>query len=194
MFKCPMNRTKAPACQIHHNHHDHWVASIFHNNKIYLMDSLGNERPDKKLIPTGLEIQLSQLYGEHLSDMTIHVPSVMKQNNSIDCGLYAIAFITFYCLRKQLPFDLIFDCKQMRAHLIACFESERISEFPLTKKTLSIRRKKNTKTINIRNYCICHLPECFDDLVECDKCKNWYHKSCVNAPSDDISDFHCQLC
>ena len=121
----------------------------------------------------------------------------MKQNNSVDCGLYAIAFITSYCFRKNLCFDLIFDSNKLRTHLLQCFENNTISEFPLTSKTISSRRKKKQKSINIQIFCTCYLPECFDDMVQCDKCQKWYHKYCVNAPSD-ISMTHieyiCDMC
>ena len=54
----PINKNLS--CQIHHTHNDHWVTSFEHKNKIYLLDSLGNTRPDDKIIPDGLKIQLAQ--------------------------------------------------------------------------------------------------------------------------------------
>ena len=38
-----MDPVQSPACQIHHNHNDHWVCSIYHKDSIYLLDSLGND-------------------------------------------------------------------------------------------------------------------------------------------------------
>ena len=105
-----------------------------------------------------------------------------RLGNNIDCGLYAMAFITSYCFRQKLCFDLIFDSNKLRPHLLQCFENNSISEFPLTSKTISLRRKKKDKIIAIKNYCICNLPECFDDMVQCDKCRKWFHKYCINAP------------
>ena len=52
-----------PLCQIHHTHSDHWVATIFHKDKTYLLDSLVTERKDDIIIPDGLKILLSQIYG-----------------------------------------------------------------------------------------------------------------------------------
>ena len=161
-----------PLCQIHHTHSDHWVATIFHKDKIYLLDSLVTERKDDIIIPDGLKIQLSQIYGRQKNEITIQISDIMKQNNSVDCGLYAIAFITSYCFRKSLCFDLIFDSNELRTHLLQCFENKTISEFPLTSKTISSRRKKKQKSINIQIYCSCYLPECFDDMVQCDNVRN----------------------
>lgn len=88
------------------------------------------------------------------------IPPVAKQSNSIDCGLHAIAFVTYYCTRKELCFDIIFDSSKFRSHLLYCFENNEISEFPLTKKTISMRRQNQYKDIEIENFCICNLPEC----------------------------------
>ena len=52
-----------PLCQIHHTHSDHWVATIFHKDKIYLLDSLVSERKDDIIIPDVLKVLLSQIYG-----------------------------------------------------------------------------------------------------------------------------------
>ena len=65
----------------------------------------------------------------------------MKQNNTTDCGLYAVTFVTSYCLRKNPCFGLIFNSKLLRSHLIGYFDKLEMTEFPLTNKTLSIRRK-----------------------------------------------------
>ena len=118
-----MKPVTAPACQIHYNHNDHWVCSIYHENGIFLLDSLGTDRENDKIISNGLQIQLSQLFGRKKDKINIKVPQVMKQNNSIDCGLYAIAYITSYCFRNSFCFDLIFDSKTLRQHFLKCFEN-----------------------------------------------------------------------
>ena len=84
----------------------------------------------------------------------------MKQDNSIDCGLYAIAFITLFCFRQKLCFELIFDSNKLRSHLLKCFETNSTSEFSQTAKTMSLRRKKKDKIIKIQTFCSCNLPEC----------------------------------
>jgi hypothetical protein len=84
------------SCQIHFNHKDHWVTSIKCNNYIYLLDSFGNERPDDNLIPNGLKIQMSQIYGKNKNSVIIIIPPVQKQENSVDCGLFTIAQATSF--------------------------------------------------------------------------------------------------
>ena len=85
----------------------------------------------------------------------------------------------------------------MRQHLINCIDTEQMTEFPLTNKKISVRRQKHCKTIIIKNYCICNLPDCVDDMVQCDYCKKWFHKSCVSVPQDkslENVDFSCNVC
>ena len=83
--------------------------------------------------------------------------------------IMTFAFVTSYCFRQKLCFDFIFDSNKLLSHLLECFENNRISEYPLTSKTMSTRRKKRDKTIKLQNYCPCNLPECFDDMVQFDK-------------------------
>jgi hypothetical protein len=49
------------------------------------MDSLGNDRPSNRIIPIGLKLQISQIYGSNKPLKTVNVPNVIKQNNSVDC-------------------------------------------------------------------------------------------------------------
>ena len=70
-MKFPMDPVVAPACQVHHTHNDHWVATIFYRGNIYLLDSLGSERKDDNIIPDGLKIQLSQIYGRGKNEISI---------------------------------------------------------------------------------------------------------------------------
>ena len=69
ILKFPMEPVNSPACQIHHTHNDHWVASLFHRGNIYLLDNLGTDRKDNTIIPDGLKIQLSQIYGRQKDEI-----------------------------------------------------------------------------------------------------------------------------
>ena len=83
-----------------------------------------------------------------------------ETNNSIDCGLYTKAFVTSFCFRQKLCFEIIFDSNKLWAYLLKCFETNTISEFPQTAKTICIHRKKKDKIIKIQTFCSCNLPEC----------------------------------
>ena len=126
----------------------------------------------------------------------------MRQTNNIDCGLFAIAFVTSYCLTKQLKFDQIFDIGKMRSHLMACLEKGAMSEFPLKsqkllKRNLGKKKPNNITTTEIELLCVCNMPECVENMVECVICQKWYHYTCVQAPaniSQVSSEFECMFC
>lgn len=131
-----MEPTNSPSCQIHHTHNDHWVCSIYYNSRIYLIDSLGNDRDTDRIIPDGLKIQLSNIYGKDLKLITVFV---MKQTNNTDCGLFAIAYATSFCLNKKLCHDVIFNSSKLRQHLFNYLSNGYMSDFPKTGKLLGIR-------------------------------------------------------
>ncbi|XP_053392535.1 uncharacterized protein LOC123532398 isoform X1 [Mercenaria mercenaria] len=81
LTKVHMEPVQSPSCQIHHTHSDHWVASVYHENIVYLLDTLGNDRNIERIIPNGLKIQLSQIYGQNKDVLKVQIPTVMKQNN-----------------------------------------------------------------------------------------------------------------
>ena len=110
---------------------------MYYNNEINVLDSLGNDRSAGRLITNGLKIQLSQIYGKD-NNIRVNIPSAIKQTNSTNGGLFAIAFITSFCLRKSTPHQLIYDSNKLRNHLLECFENNKISEFPLTSKNKQV--------------------------------------------------------
>ena len=65
--------------------------------------------------------------------------------------IMAFAFVTSYCFKQKLCFELIFDSNKLRSHVLECFENDSISEFPLTSKTVSTRtEKRKTKQSNFK--------------------------------------------
>lgn len=100
-MKIAMGPVISPACQIHHTHKDHSVVSICHNKKLYLLDSLRNDKNDN-IIPDGLKMQPLQIYGRQKEEIVLEIQDIMKQPNRTGCGLVVIAFITSNCLGKEL--------------------------------------------------------------------------------------------
>jgi hypothetical protein len=115
-----------PCVQIHHNGRDHWVLSIqIENGDIYFLDSL------RLKINTSLEFQLCKMYGQNNNRILIKIPEVQKQDNSIDCGLFAIANAVEFCNNGfKGGTHINYDEKYMRDHLIYCLERGFFSQFP----------------------------------------------------------------
>ena len=81
--------------------------------------------------------------------------------------IMAFAFVTSYCFRQKICFELIFYSNKLRSRLLECFENNRIAEFPLASKTIStgtaveqIRRvfedknKDNFRQFSIKTYVV----------------------------------------
>ena len=119
----------------------------------------------------------------------------VQQGNGYDCGAFAIAFATSLAYGED-PSKLSYDTKQLRNHLRACMESNRLTPFPSTKCAGNRSRRETMATEDV--HCSCRRSEYMvgsDEMVECDVCKEWYHKSCVpNYPRSVKKIWKCQQC
>ena len=106
-----MNPVEGPACKIHHSDRDRWVISFLVDNTIYLFDSLGNERNESSIFTHSLRLQLAITYGGKSSSLNIIIPDTHRQNKSIDCGRFAIAHLSEFCINNQIMPNVIFDTK-----------------------------------------------------------------------------------
>ena len=75
------------------------------------------------------------------------------QKNAVDCGIYAVAFLTDLCHRLDPASCQYASSKELRQHLMECFEEGRMSTFPSTSR---IKGRSQMKDLNI--YCHCRLP------------------------------------
>ncbi len=186
---CKMdNINMGPSVQVHHTGKDHWVPSLqTRNGDIYLFDSLGNVRSDGSLIPTSLKIQLAILYGKCKRSIKVITPDVQRQNNSVYCGVYTLAHLVQFCISENINNTIIFNSNLLRKHLLKIYETNIITEFPSTSKYLTSRRKKIEKSIVIDIHCVCGLPECIDNMVQCEKCST---ANFTETNSSQVSGIH----
>ena len=97
-----MDPVTAPAGQILHTHSDHWVVSFLEkDNKIYVFDSLGTERPERCIVTPGLQIQLAIIYGKDKKSLDIIFPDTQRQNNSTD--------LLEFCMKQKSCPNVSFD-------------------------------------------------------------------------------------
>ena len=191
---------KSLACQIHHTGRDHWVVSFRdETDSIFMFDSLGFDRPARSIMTPSLSIQLGLMYGKNTDqDLEIIIIDTQKQTNGVDCGVFAIAHLTEFCLNGSLNPTVIFDVKNMRKHLQTCFESGSLSRFPtIPRRPNRNRYTTKHKSIAINLHCKCRLPECIGDMTKCAVCKISYHKYCVDKHIDTSrpkSKFICEKC
>ena len=105
------------------------------------------------------------------------------QNNSGDCGLYAIANAVAEAFGTD-PTTQDYDTELMRGHLIHCFEQNEFSLFPARSRNSTFPDGVRYSAY-LKIYCTCQMPE-DGKYVICDKCNIWYHPECEGLDIDDI--------
>jgi len=86
IYQHKMRSQPSPSVQIHHTGCDHWITSCQDSNgTIYVLDSMNG-----KTLTTSVEIQMSLIYGKGKTVVPVKIPKVQQQQNSIDCGVFAI--------------------------------------------------------------------------------------------------------
>ena len=110
---------------------------------------------------------------------------VQQQTDASSCGLFSLAYARTLCEGKD-PARNHYDHSKLRPHYLQCLQEGRITPFPLMKV---LYNPTIPLTTGFKVYCVCHLPNCGDKMVNCDQCREWYHFICVELDScleDDI--------
>ena len=143
-----------------------------------------------------VELQLSKIYnpGASKSALRVEVVPVQQQEGVHDCGLFCIAFALELCLTGR-PDTVHFDQHRMKKHLIHCLNKEHFEAFPKTKELETIPRPTRCFR-KIKLYCICNMPETYDNrMILCDGCNSWFHCCCVLLSTKKIPDtWLCNAC
>ena len=173
--------------QIHHTGKNHWVCSTSINGHLRVYDSSSS-----KNITSSMEIQLAECYQTLATDRTLAVelPPAQTQQGGVDCGLFAIAF-AYELANGNDPSDVSFDQGKMRQHLVQCLEKGRLEAFP---RQLNTARFNKRQTYDIGLFCYCSMPECWDDMLQCDLCEEWLHMACEGLKTAPKGEWLCSVC
>ena len=178
--------------QVLHTGSNHWVTvQIFSQEEARVYDSVF-------LKPTFHTLkQIASIVKSMCSQMQIILERVQCQKNAVDCGIYAIAFLTDLCHGLDPASNKYHSSKELRKHLIQCFEQGIMSPFP---STTSSKAKPLIKDLSV--YCSCRLPFVLEhmkkdevpadedtQMIQCDLCNCWYHCSCVKVTSSQLKEF-----
>ena len=116
------------------------------------------------------------------TQLTIQMMDVQKQNNGSDCGVLAIAIAYDLCAGHD-PGQVRYNT--VRPHLMTCLENASFNRFPVTGRK---RTGGATTSEVIEIFCTCRMPEEDGvDMAECEKCKQWFHKHCMDIPDEVFS-------
>lgn len=96
-----------------------------------------------------------------------------------------------YCVslaNGQDPSKFVYDQREMREHLISCFENKRLILLPIAKK----RRLTTTYTsvVTITVCPICKGADTGSLMVFCETCEKWFHKECVPPFDENDNEFN----
>ena len=126
----------------------------------------------------------------------LHIERVQSQTNSVDCGLFAIAFITDLCYGID-PSNNLYKESKLRMHFLSCLQEGKMVPFP------SERQKRQPPLLESFNiYCRCRFPYAPEhsreksgdtvnndsglDMIACDTCNEWFHLNCINVSVETL--------
>ena len=107
--------------------------------------------------------------------------NVSKQSGSVDCGLFAIAYITDIAFGRDPSFH-VYTQKEMSQHFFKCIEQKKIEPFPISRR----RRALNLFSfVPVKVYYYCCRTEYYSNkMVGCDGvCGEWFHVQCIDSES-----------
>ena len=120
------------------------------------------------------------------ASIVVTVPPTSIQQDGNICGVMAVAFATDL-LQGIDPSLRDYDQYVLRKHLQTCLENKSFSSFPSSQAIQDLNRKKQFE-FNV--YCHCRMPffksslvDSKNSMAECDSCKQWYHRGCVQIPA-----------
>ena len=103
------------------------MACAVKQQEVCIYDSM---QPSNGQLPIDTKAILKNLYGDLQEFIT---SDVTQQTGTLDCGLFAVAFVTAVCHVVD-PSDFRLSQGEMQGHLLSCLESGHVSVFPATKK------------------------------------------------------------
>ena len=178
-----------PYIQVLHTGADHWVAiQIISNNEVNVYNSLFATQHTYHVVE-----QIAAILHSSAPEINLKLEKVQFQTNTVDCGVYAIAFITDLCHNRDPACYKYAGSMQLRKHLLKCFENGIMSPFPSAES-----QKNNAINKKIRVHCSCRLPCILEymkpqdvpkgkmtRMIECNICACWYHCNCVGMTEDE---------
>ena len=170
--------------QILHDGHGHWLTistvGAEDGAEVYVYDSM---HPS---VGTFTKKEIASILCTEKQKIQLKFMDVQMQAGGCDCGLFAVAFAT--SLASGIPpGKYCFDQTKMRKHLYTCLQKGRITNFPTIKERRLHTKVKSRDEIEV--YCECRMPELRNvEMVQCCKCKEWYHVHCVSVPRTALVD------
>ena len=168
---------------------NHWItisnigaSNIVKCNVVYVFDSLQSTSLD-----LATKKQICCLTRPNNGTMTIDFVSLVRQQNSSDCGVCVLAYAMEIAAGHD-PSSAVWDNDRMRKHLIHCFEQGRMSRFPIQRNRRIPLGRRIQHSTSEGIYCICRMPN--DEsmpMIMCGLCHRWFHSEYVQVDIEEYS-------
>ena len=135
----------------------------------------------KKRLPKKTVRLIASLLFSAASTLEMRMMDIARQSNGFDCGVLAIAYAFDICSGLD-PCSVSFHSNNIQQHLLTCLEQCQLSQFPVLQER-KCTPVKSTETVEL--FCTCRMPEERGDVMaECESCHEWYHRHCMDIPSE----------
>ena len=111
--------------------------------------------------------------------MTIKLMNVGKQTRVVNCGLHAIATISYWALGND-PTIVVLNNAEFWSHLLNIFETKKTSTFSTKKRRMSQNSIRKEIVCDVKSEMVCY-----------DHCQEWFHITCINSCMPDENDWYC---
>ena len=154
-------------------------------------------KPGSLRVYDSMHLKLSSFTKKVVADLmmtkdraiSVTYANVQWQSGGSDCGLFALAFATSLCEGHD-PSAILYNQPQMRNHLFTCLVAGKITTFPHRPSS----RRDKTESELIPVFCICRLPDNGGVMIQCSKCDEWYHRSCIRLPEKYLNNDQLSWC
>ncbi len=183
--------------QIMHVRQNHWITV---SNIRCATDTVCVYDSHYQSVDIDTQMQICSFLRSTSDTVTFVMANMQSQNNSFDCGVYAIATATELA-HKRDPCICHWDPSTFRLHLVDCLQKGKLSPFPIVKRRrVPLGKRFTGKPTILDIYCTCRMPDRKDvPMVECSGCSSWFHFACVQLEVSDqnnINDMEwlCESC
>ena len=184
--------------QIVHSGTDHWavltncgVPKEKRGTEVILYDSLIQLKGKKScLVKPAVEWQACQLLKSgndpHPKSIVVHTYPCQQQTNGYDCGVFALAFAISLALgQKPEEMQYVGDLRKELLEMLLHESLQPLKSVPqkafyrgTVLSNMHVNVGLNVMHKSIDALCYCRLPESFGDIIQCQKCKLYFHQKC----------------
>ena len=165
---------------------DHWVCITNKftesRNEVYVYDSL---IPDSHNISDNTVLQTSALLRrQEDAHIVFSVRNFCQQSQETRlCGYYAVA-AAIACCNDVDPTGSVYDEVVLVREIdkrLADIRNNTLQDMDTIPCVTVLGQADVLTVVKPKKYCVCHSDQCDGFMIECTKCRNWFHERCLKA-------------